>query len=247
MSEPAYHQKPSDKKAAWYKPVALILVIVAVFILGNVFGIGEKLGQLRSWIESFGSLAPLAYIILYILATVAAVPGVALSLIAAALFGSFRGVIYVSIGSTIGAALAFLVSRYIARDAASAWLKNNPRFLKLDAMTEAHGAVIVALTRLVPLFPFNLLNYGFGLTKVRFLTYVFWSWLCMLPGTILYLVGFDSVLKGITENRAPWLLIAIFLLAAAVVFLLTRYAKKRLNKPGDTPGKNKSDNPEKQQ
>ncbi|HEY9162340.1 MAG TPA: TVP38/TMEM64 family protein [Desulfomonilia bacterium] len=235
MSEPADNQKPSNKTAAWYKPVVLILVIVAVFILGNVFGIGEKLGQLRSWIESFGSLAPLAYIILYILATVAAVPGVALSLIAATLFGSFRGVIYVSIGSTVGAALAFLVSRYIARNAVAAWLKNNPRFLKLDAMTEEHGAVIVALTRLVPLFPFNLLNYGFGLTKVRFFTYVFWSWLCMLPGTILYLVGFDAVLKGITENRAPWLLILVFLLAAAGVFSLTRFARNRLNRSGNTP------------
>ena len=108
--------------------------------------------------------------------------------------------------------------------------------LTFSILPKSYGvAVIVALTRLVPLFPFNLLNYGFGLTKVRFLTYVFWSWLCMLPGTILYIVGFDVVLKGLTDNKAPWLLIAIFLIAASGVYLLARFAKKRLNKSGNDP------------
>ncbi len=70
-------------------------------------------------------------------------------------------------------------------------------------MTEKHGAIIVAVTRLVPLFPFNLLNYGFGLTRVPFWTYLFWSWLCMLPGTIAYLVGTDAVILAVTTGELP--------------------------------------------
>ena len=116
---------------------------------------------------------------------------------AGALFGSFWGVVYVNIAATIGAALAFLVARYWARRAVVNWLQGNARFQKLDALTSKHGAVIVAVTRLVPLFPFNLLNYGFGLTRVGFWTYLFWSWLCMLPGTVLYVVGTDAVLTAL--------------------------------------------------
>jgi uncharacterized membrane protein YdjX (TVP38/TMEM64 family) len=220
------------KNAYWLKPLGLFAVIAIIFILARAFGLGEKLGLLRSWIASLGNLAPLAYIVLYILATVAAIPGVALSVIAAALFGSFYGVVLVSVGSTIGAALAFLVSRYLARDAVSLWLKNNPRFLKLDALTEKHGAIMVAFTRLIPLFPFNVLNYGFGLTRVRFLTYVLFSWLFMLPGTVLYVVGFDAVLKGIADGKIPWLLILIFIVAAIVLFFLVRLAKNHLNRQG---------------
>jgi len=220
------------KTTNWLKPLGLIAAIATIFILARIFGLGEKLGLLRAWIASLGNLAPLAFIVLYVLATVAAIPGAALSVIAAALFGSFYGVVLVSIGSTIGAALAFLVSRYMARDAVSLWLKNNPRFLKLDALSEEHGAIIVAFTRLVPLFPFNLLNYGFGLTRVRFFTYVFFSWLFMLPGTVLYVVGFDAALKGLTDGKIPWLLVSVFAITAVALFFLVRFAKNRLNQPG---------------
>ena len=76
-------------------------------------------------------------------------------------------------------------------------------------MTREHGAIIVAITRLVPVFPFNLLNYGFGLTGVPFWTYVFWSWLCMLPWTILFVVGADTVTQALSQGRIPWLLILV--------------------------------------
>ena len=170
----------------------------------------------------------LVYILIYILATVAALPGSALTVIAAALFGSVRAVLIVSIAATAGAALAFLIARYVARPSVSAWLKDNPRFHRLDELSEKHGAIIVALTRLVPLFPFNLLNSGFGLTRVHFWTYVFWSWLCMLPGIVLYVVGTDAAVKGIAEGKTPWLLIAVFLVAACVVLVLVRLAKRHL-------------------
>ena len=125
------------------------------------------------------------------------------------MFGSFIGTIAVSIGSTLGAALAFLVARYFARASIEGWLGKNEKFKNLDQMTEDFGPVIVAITRLVPIFPFNLLNYGFGLTKVPFLTYVFYSWLCMLPMTVVFVVGSDAVFTAVREGRVPWALIVV--------------------------------------
>ncbi len=231
----------TGKITHWLKPFGFVVIIAMIFILARIFGLGEKLGLLRVWIASLGSLAPLAYIVLYVLATVAVIPGTALSVIAAALFGSFYGVVFVSIGSTIGAALAFLVSRYMARDAVTVWLKKNPRFIKLDSLSEEHGAIIVILARLIPILPFNLLNYGFGLTKVRFFTYVFFSWLFMLPGTILYVVGFDVVLKGISDGKITWSLVSVFAIAALALFFLVRLAKRRLNQQGGSETNEGSD------
>lgn len=218
-----------DKKSVWWKPVVLVAALIVVFILARVFGIGDKLGEVRGWIEGLGHWGPAAFILLYAIATVAALPGSALTVAAGALFGSVVGVVVVSVASTLGASLAFLVGRYFARDAIANWLSAKETFQKLDRMTEEHGAIVVALTRLVPIFPFNLLNYGFGLTKVRFRTYVFWSWLCMLPGTVLFVVGADAVFSGISEGRVPWVLVGVVVVMFAMLTVIVRYARQRLS------------------
>ncbi len=217
----------NGRRGLW-RPILLIVLIIAMLALSSIFGLGEKLALLRDWIRSLGAWAPVVFIILYILAVVAAVPGSAITIAAGALFGSVVGVIVVSIGATVGASLAFLISRYFARGAVANWLSNKEKFQRLDQLTEKHGAVMVALTRLVPVFPFNLLNYGFGLTRVRFWTYVFWSWLCMLPGTVLYVVGTDVIAKAIAEGRVPWGLVGVLVVAAIIIALLVRAARKKL-------------------
>ncbi len=232
-----YYEPSIDKQGSsgskltargWWRPVALLAAIVTILILAKVVGLGERLGVVRDWIDSLGPIGPVVFIFLYIIAVVAALPGSALTVAAGALFGSTIGVVVVSIGATLGASLSFLIARYFARDAAAQWLATNERFSKLDQLTERHGAIIVALTRLVPLFPFNLLNYGFGLTRVPFWTYVFWSWLCMLPGTFLYVIGADAITKGIEQGRVPWALIASLAGALAILIILIRYARRKL-------------------
>jgi uncharacterized membrane protein YdjX (TVP38/TMEM64 family) len=213
-----------------WRPVALLTFVIAMIILARIFGWGEHLGELRQWIQSLGAWGPLVFVLLYILATVAALPGVVLSVIGGAIFGSVLGVILVSIASTLGASLAFLIARYFAREAVARWLSGNEKFKRLDEMTERHGAIIVAIVRLIPLFPFDLLNYGFGLTRVPFRTYAFWSWLCMLPGTVLYIVGADAATKAITTGGIPWLLIIVVIATAALLALLVHYAYKILKK-----------------
>jgi uncharacterized membrane protein YdjX (TVP38/TMEM64 family) len=218
----------STRPSGLWRPILLIVIVVAVIVLARVFGVGEQLARLRTWIDSLGALGPLVFTAVYAAATVAALPGSVLSVAAGALFGPVLGVITVIIAATLGASLAFLVSRYFARQAVAGWMEKNERFRKLDDLTEKHGDIIVAITRLIPIFPFNLLNYGFGLTKVSFRTYVLWSALCMLPGTILYVVGSAAIFEAAAEGRVPWLLVFVVLLILGLITVLAKGARKRL-------------------
>ena len=216
------------KKSGRWRPVFLLTVLVALLLLAKIFNVGEKLGTLRDWLVTLGPWGPLVFLLIYIVAVVAALPGAAITIAAGALFGSVLGVILVNIGATIGASLAFLIARYFAREGVVNLLANNEKFQKLDRLTGEHGDIMVALTRLVPIFPFNLLNYGFGLTDVPFWTYVFYTWLCTLPGTILYVVGADAVSKALMQGRIPWPLVGAFLVALVFLTLLVRSARRKL-------------------
>jgi pyruvate/2-oxoglutarate dehydrogenase complex dihydrolipoamide dehydrogenase (E3) component/uncharacterized membrane protein YdjX (TVP38/TMEM64 family) len=216
------------KNGGKWRPVLLLAIIVAILVLAKVFNVGDKLGALRAWLVTLGPWGPLVFVLIYIAAVVAALPGAAITIAAGALFGSVLGVILVNIGATIGASLAFLISRYFARGAVVNWLSKNDTFQKLDQLTEERGGIMVALTRLVPIFPFNLLNYSFGLTKVPFWTYVFFTWLCTLPATILYVVGADAVSKALREGRIPWPLVGAFLVALVILTFLVRSARGKL-------------------
>lgn len=219
------------KRNRWVRPLGFIVVVAAIIIFFRVSGLTEKLVKLeefREWIENKGVWGPAIFVLVYIAGVVAAFPGMVLTIAAGVLFGSLVGIICVSIASTVGVSLAFLIARYFLRDTAARWLSKKEKFRKLDKLTEKHGAMIVAITRLIPVFPFNLQNYGYGLTQVRFLTYVFWSWLCMLPGTIVYVVGTDAFVKSISEGKVPWLLIILLATVIAILTLLIRHARRTL-------------------
>ena len=217
-----------QKKSIPYKPIILIAAVVVIIIISAKFGVGERLGALQDWIRSLGVLGPLVFTAVYAGATVAALPGSALSILAGAIFGPVVGVITVIFAATLGASLAFLVSRYFARSSIEKWLEGNEKFRKLDELTAKHGDIMVAITRLVPIFPFNLLNYGFGLTRVSFRTYVVWSFVCMLPGTILYVVGSAAVAEALREGKVPWILVVVVALILGIIVVLGRQATKRL-------------------
>jgi uncharacterized membrane protein YdjX (TVP38/TMEM64 family) len=225
-----------DKKPIPVRPLVLLVVVIAVIVFSAKMGIGEKLAALQDWIGSLGILGPLVFVVLYAVATVAALPGSALSIVAGAIFGPVLGVVTVIFAATLGASMAFLVSRYFARSSIERWLEGNEKFRKLDDLTARHGDIMVAITRLVPLFPFNLLNYGFGLTKVAFRTYVVWSFICMLPGTILYVVGSAAVAEAVREGRVPWILVAVVAMILAIIVVLGRQARSRLRE-GEDPGR----------
>jgi len=215
-------------RRGWLRPALLVAVLAAILVAARLFGLGDRLVELRAWILGLGPLGAVVFVLLYGLATTVALPASVLTVAAGAMFGSVQGVALVSVGSTLGAAGAFALARWLARDAVSRWLADNEKFRQLDALTGRHGAIIVAITRLVPIFPFNLLNYGFGLTRVPFWTYLFWSWLCMVPGTVLYVVGADAITRGLAEGRVPWALVAALAVALGILALLVRHARRAL-------------------
>ncbi|HEY0783596.1 MAG TPA: TVP38/TMEM64 family protein, partial [Thermoanaerobaculia bacterium] len=198
------------------------IAIAALLTLGH--WLGGRVPQAAAWVAGLGAWAPLGFVALYALATVAFVPGSLLTLAGGALFGVVRGAAYSLIGATLGASLAFLVARYLARGAVERRLAKSPRFAALDRAVGEGGFRIVALLRLSPLFPFTLLNYALGLTRVRFLPYLAAS-LAMLPGAVLYAysgTAIGSLVRlsaGAPAERdaASWVLLGAGLLATIAV------------------------------
>ena len=187
-------------------------------------------------LAGLGAWAPLAFVLAYILATVALVPGSILTLAAGALFGLWKGVLLAFIAATLGAAAAFLVARHLARDFVHRRLGGDQRVAAIDRAIGDHGRKIVFLLRLSPAFPFNLLNYLLGLTTVRFTDYLIAS-LGMLPGTFLYVyygkvVGDVARLAGPNPVRgtpAYYALLGVGLAATiTVVAVVTRAARRTL-------------------
>jgi uncharacterized membrane protein YdjX (TVP38/TMEM64 family) len=219
----------------------LLLIILVVFLLLagiKYFHVQELLKKLLSWVADLGTWGPLIYIVIYILACVFFIPGSILTLGAGVLFGVIKGSIIVSIASTLGATCAFLVGRHIARDWVSKKIQSNPKFQAIDEAVAREGWKIVGLTRLSPVFPFNLLNYAYGLTRVSLRDYFFASWVGMLPGGIMYvyigsLAGEIAKIGGEGRSRTPaeWALYMVGLIAtAAVTVYITRIARTALGK-----------------
>jgi len=163
-------------------------------------------------------------------------PGSILTLGGGAVFGVVWGSVYVSIASTFGATLAFLVGRYVARDWVNSKIQSNEKFKAVDRAVAREGWKIVFLTRLSPIFPFNLLNYAFGVTPVSLRDYFFASWIGMLPGTILYVylgsLAGDLARLGAGERaRTPmeWALYVVGLVATiGVTVYVTRVARQAI-------------------
>ncbi|WP_088892814.1 TVP38/TMEM64 family protein [Leptolyngbya ohadii] len=182
-----------------------------------------------------GKLGAVQFVLVYSLATVAFVPGSLLTLGAGAVFGLLWGSVWVFLGATIGATLAFLIGRYGVRGWVSRKIANYPRFQAIDRAVSQSGLKIVLLARLSPVIPFNLLNYGLGITGVSLKDYVLGS-VGMIPGTVLY-VYLGSIAGSLAnlgtvqpENaRLQWTVRIIGLLATiAVTFIISRIARQAI-------------------
>ena len=213
--------------------VAALVAVAALLVLGR--RLGHYVPAFRDWVAGLGVWGPLVFILGYAAAAVAFVPGAPLTLAAGAAFGLVRGTIYAWIGATLGASAAFLVARYAARSWVERRLEDLPRLKAVDRAVGREGGKIVALLRLSPAFPFNLLNYALGLTEVRFPAYLL-ACLAMLPGTLLYVYygkvfGDVVAATGGEGGKSPWewALLGVGLVATvAVTALITKKARRAL-------------------
>lgn len=223
------------------KVVKGFLVFAAVVVLSiaaYLFDLQQMLQETLEWIERAGPGGMIAYFLLYIIATVFMVPGTILTLGAGVVFGVVRGSILVSLSSTAGAMTAFIVGRYMLRGKIAAKIESKATFRSMDAAVGREGWKIVGLARLSPVFPFNVLNYAFSLTRIKLRDYVLASWIGMIPGTILY-VYIGSLAGSLAKlgthkpehirSAAEWIIYIVGLIATAgVTIILTRIAKRSL-------------------
>lgn len=198
------------------------LLLLVILVTGIAFVVSYRdqidAGAIQNWIEDYGNAAPLLFMLIYIIGTVFFFPGSVVTLLGGALFGPVLGTFYNLTAATIGSMLSFLIARYLA----SNWVekKTAGKLKQLINGVENEGWRFVALTRLVPLFPFNLLNYGLGLTKIKFTHYGLATYIFMLPGTIAYTylgyIGKEAATGG--DDLMPKVIIALALLGL-VAFL----------------------------
>ncbi len=218
------------KKSIIKIAIAVGIVVVVYFVLKS-YGVTdnirlENVPKIKTWVASFGAVAPLVYIGLYLVSTVFFLPGTPVTVLAGFVFGPLWGVLYASIASIISVSTAFLIARYVARDLVENWVKGNAQFQRIDEQVEEQGWRIVMLTRLVPIFPFNLQNYAYGLTSVRFSTYVLVSAIFMLPGTAVFVQLGGAFVSG--EGNI-WKTL-IYLGVAGILLLLLSLLPKFLQK-----------------
>ncbi len=204
-------------KKSTLKFIVFVVAVSAIFVMVRLTGLDEYVDQKRlsEWIDGFGPWGPLIFILIYSIAPSLMLPGLPITVLGGMLFGPLWGVVYVEIGATIGASIAFLFARYMGRG----WVRDvigEGRLRELDREVERQGWKIVAFTRLIPIFPFNLLNYAFGLTGIRFSHYVLSTFVFMLPGATAYVV-FASSLLDLVKGRVS----ARFIIGVVLVVLVS--------------------------
>jgi len=222
--------KVTRRGLAW--TTAGVVVLAAVFFAGRE--LAAFVPAFAGWVHALGWWGPVIFIAGYVVATVAMVPGSVLTLAAGAVFGIGWGFVWVLIAATLGAIAAFLIGRYAARGLVERRL-SDPRFERIDRAIGEHGFKIVALLRLSPAFPFNVLNYGLGLTRVR-LRHFALACFAMAPGTLLYV--YYGALAGdlaaaaageIERGVEQWIFLGIGLAATVMVtVVVTRIARRAL-------------------
>ena len=182
--------------------------------------------QLKTLIESFGILAPLSYILLYCIVTVTTISTLPLSLAGGVLFGPVYGIIYTMIGASLGMISSFLIARYIAKDFIERKFSNLQIFKKINEGVKKDGPFILAVTRLLPIFPFGIQNYLYGLTSISFFKYTIFSIVFILPGTSVFVLLAGAISAGNTKDAAKISLIASLIFLALTI--ITRVIQNKI-------------------
>ena len=218
-------------KKSVIKILITVGVVATVYLVLRAYGVTddirlENVPKIKTWVEGFGRIAPFVYIGLYLVSTVFFLPGAPVTILAGFVFGPLWGIFYASVASIISVSVAFLIARYVARDLVEGWVKDNAQFRKIDEQVEEQGWRIVMFTRVVPIFPFNLQNYAYGLTRIRFPTYVLVSAIFMLPGTAVFVQLGGAFVRGEGNIWKTLLYLGI----AGVLLLLLSLIPKLLRK-----------------
>jgi uncharacterized membrane protein YdjX (TVP38/TMEM64 family) len=214
------------KKIDVLKFVVFIVIIALAIWAVDYFHLFRRILALRGWIRANGFVGALAFMTIFGVAFSFGVPAIALTVFAGTTFGTISGLAVSSTGATLGIILTFVMSRFLARDMVNDMLGKNKTFIRIDALTEKYGWYMVAIIRFIPFIPAELVNYGFGLTKIKFVPYIFWSWLCTLPWLFIYIAGTDAYIDFKTDRVMPWsMIVPSVVMLALLIFAAYRFMK----------------------
>ena len=221
----------NSKKKTITKFIIFLIIIAAIIYSVQYLGIKDYLtpNKIRESILMFGPLAPFGFILIYNLSSILFLPGSILSIAGGAIFGPALGTVYVVIGATLGATLAFLISRYFARSFFEDIVeKKYPKIREYDEKLEKNGFMTVLFFRLVPVFPFNGLNFALGLTKVKVRDYFLATLIGIIPGTFAY-VYLGNSLAEMNLTNIIYAIILIVLLSLSLKVYNSKRKRKNEN------------------
>lgn len=210
---------PDERRSRAWKLVIGLAVVAAGVASARHFGVFDlftldNIERLDAWFDGFGWWAPIAFVVLWVASAVFFLPGLILTIAGGLIFGAVWGTVWTTVGANLGAIAAFLIGRYLARGMVENMMEKHGGLKKIDDGVRRQGWRMLVITRLVPVFPFNLQNYAYGLTDIPLKTYVLVTLPCMLPATIAFNFAAGSVRTG-NLGRTLW-----FLGVAAIFFVV---------------------------
>lgn len=211
------------KNSKIVKVICLIIILAVVFLLAKNFGVFHYLknrAEFERVIKDMGVLAPAVYIVIYTIVTLSCVSPVPIAIVGGIVFGGLFGVLYTVIGAGIGLSLAFLIARYVARDFIEKKFGKSEIFKKVENGVKNDGWFILAVTRFLPIFPFGLQNYLYGLTSIKFGLYSILSILFILPGTTAFILLGGAVASGDIQKA-----IKVSIVASLILFFMSIVAR----------------------
>jgi uncharacterized membrane protein YdjX (TVP38/TMEM64 family) len=228
----------------WRRPLLVVGLIAVAVVTVSSSGVldgsvRDQVLRLDALFSGLGVWAPLVFVVVWIAVCLLLLPGLPVSIVGGLIFGAVWGSVWTTIGANLGAAAAFLVARYAARDTVTAWVARNRALARIDAGVERHGWRMLMITRLVPLFPFNLQNYAYGLTGIPFSTYVLVTLPTMIPATVAYNFAAGSAREALLSGGEPAAIrttlvyLAVAAVAFVVVSLIPGWVSRRFGDAGD--------------
>ncbi len=193
----------------------------------------ENIDRLDTWFESLGWWAPLAFVVLWVVASVLFLPGLPITIAGGLVFGAVWGTVWTTVGANLGAVAAFLIGRYAARGMVEGVLEKNRALRKIDEGVKNQGWRMLLITRLVPIFPFNIQNYVYGLTDIPLKTYVLVTLPCMVPATVAFNFAAGSVRTG-DFTKTLWYL-GIAAVSFVLLSLIPGWVRRRFSAEGLPP------------
>ena len=210
--------------------IALVLILIIISIIFRQLGIFDILNDIdrfRDLLLSYGNLGYVIYVLAYMISSVLMVPAFIVTITSGIVFGPFMGAFIAWIGAVLGSSLAFLTSRYIARDLAVKLFKNKEAFQKIEEGVSKNGKDFLIFTRLVPAFPYNAQNYAYGITNIKFKDYFIVSSIAMIPMCVMYAYMASEIAANGVTIKLFWILIV----SGLVLFFLSQvpkiYAKRK--------------------